>query len=109
MADPDSSTRTKILLLGDIEFAKDKWSSLASTHEVITPKSTDRASFIAECQSGALDGVTGIYRTFPSITTTGRFDTASSPLSLPRSSSSPTAAPATTTSTPPPAQIAAYW
>jgi glyoxylate reductase len=68
--------RTKILLLGEIDFAKDKWSDLASTHEIITPTSTTRSDFIAECKSPAFKDITGIYRTFPSITTTGRFDTA---------------------------------
>lgn len=66
--------RPKILLLGEIDHAKDEWASLAAYGELITPKSTNRADFIKECQSGALDGVVAAYRTFPSIAITGRID-----------------------------------
>ena len=43
--------------------------------EVILPKSSDRESFIRESQSGAFDGVKAAYRTFASLSITGRWDT----------------------------------
>lgn len=69
-----SMSQPKVLLLGEIDHAKDDWASLSAFGELITPKSTNRAEFIRECQSGALDGVVAAYRTFPSIAITGRFD-----------------------------------
>ena len=72
MSDP---SKPKILLLGEIEFATDLWTSLASTYTIITSTSKDRTAFLSECRSGALDGIVACYRTFPSIAITGRFDT----------------------------------
>ncbi|MCJ1248439.1 hypothetical protein MMC30_005657 [Trapelia coarctata] len=71
-----SSTKPRILLLGEIEHAaaRKEWDDLASLAELVTPKATNRAEFIEECKSGALDGVVAVYRTFPSISTTGRVD-----------------------------------
>jgi glyoxylate reductase len=66
--------RPKILLLGEIDHAKDDWASLATHGDLVKPKSTNRADFIQECKSGALDGVVAAYRTFPSAKITGRFD-----------------------------------
>lgn len=66
--------RPKILLLGPIDHAHARWQSLSQHGDLVTPASTDRASFIAECRSGSLDGVVAAYRTFPSIRVTGRFD-----------------------------------
>lgn len=66
--------RPKILLLGDIDHAKDVWNSLSSHGILIQPKSTNRTEFLEECRSGALDGVVAAYRTFPSVAITGRFD-----------------------------------
>ena len=40
----------------------------------MTPKSDNRDDFIAECESGALDGVVAIFRTFNSVSITGRID-----------------------------------
>lgn len=40
----------------------------------MTPKATNRTEFVEECKSGALDGVVAVYRTFPSISITGRVD-----------------------------------
>lgn len=66
--------RPKILLLGEIDHAKDVWDSLSAHGILVTPKSTNRTDFMRECQSGALDGVVAAYRTFPSVAITGRFD-----------------------------------
>ena len=41
---------------------------------LITPLAKTRAEFMEECRSGRLDGVVATYRTFPSVSTTGRFD-----------------------------------
>jgi glyoxylate reductase len=40
----------------------------------VVPKATNRAEFLAECKSGALDGVVVAYRTFDSIAVTGNVD-----------------------------------
>ena len=34
----------------------------------------NRAEFLEECRSGRLDGVVAVYRTFMSVSKTGRFD-----------------------------------
>ena len=50
------------------------WSALSSLGELISPKSTNRADFLSECRSGALDGVKAAYRTFGSVEITGRIE-----------------------------------
>ena len=40
----------------------------------MTPKSDNRDNFIAEAKGGALDGVVAIFRTFGSVSITGRID-----------------------------------
>lgn len=42
--------------------------------ELVTSQATTRDEFIRECQEGKLDGVVAAYRTFESISITGRFD-----------------------------------
>ncbi|KAL2879250.1 glyoxylate reductase [Colletotrichum sp. CLE4] len=54
--------------------AHDTWASLADVAQIIKPKATNRAEFLQECKSGALDGVVAIYRTFSSVHITGRID-----------------------------------
>jgi hypothetical protein len=54
--------------------AKDKWDQLCKVAEIVTPEATNRSEFIAECKSGKLDHVVAAYRTFPSVSITGRFD-----------------------------------
>jgi len=54
--------------------ARKEWDDLGSLAELVTPKATNRAEFTEECKSGALDGIVAVYRTFPSINTTGRVD-----------------------------------
>ncbi|KAF4782173.1 D-isomer specific 2-hydroxyacid dehydrogenase [Colletotrichum scovillei] len=63
-----------VLQLGQIEHAHDTWASLADVAQIIKPKATNRAEFLEECKSGALDGVNAIYRTFASVHITGRID-----------------------------------
>ncbi|MCJ1253748.1 hypothetical protein MMC24_001560 [Lignoscripta atroalba] len=71
-----SSNKPKILLLGDIDHApaRQDFESLSSIASIVTPKASNRAEFIEECKSGALDGVVAVYRTFQSAAVTGRFD-----------------------------------
>ncbi|OAQ87332.1 glyoxylate reductase [Purpureocillium lilacinum] len=66
--------KPKVLLLGEIEHAHDAWVSIADIAHVLRPQSSNRADFIAECKSGALDGVVAAYRTFASAQVTGRID-----------------------------------
>ena len=54
--------------------AHDAWASIASIADVLQPKSSNRADFLKECQSGAFDGVSVAYRTFDSVAITGKID-----------------------------------
>ncbi|KAL7818598.1 hypothetical protein V8C26DRAFT_396793 [Trichoderma gracile] len=67
-------SRPKVLLLGKIDHAHDAWSTIADIAEVVKPKSTNRADFLAECQAGAFDGIVAAYRTFDSVSITGKID-----------------------------------
>ncbi|KAM4055198.1 d-isomer specific 2-hydroxyacid dehydrogenase, NAD binding domain-containing protein [Hirsutella rhossiliensis] len=66
--------KPKVLLLGKIEHAHDAWSTISDIAHVVVPKATSRDEFLAECKSGAFDGVTVAYRTFDSVAITGRVD-----------------------------------
>jgi lactate dehydrogenase-like 2-hydroxyacid dehydrogenase len=50
------------------------WNKLSEVGDVVQPTATNRDAFIAECQSGALDGVVAVYRTYTSLSITGRWD-----------------------------------
>ncbi|KAF3766729.1 hypothetical protein M406DRAFT_253974 [Cryphonectria parasitica EP155] len=79
------TTRPRVLQLGIIENAHATWAAIGSTADIVVPQSTDRASFLAECRSGAFDGCTVAFRTFESVDVTGRVDAelvAALPLSL---------------------------
>ncbi|KAL7921029.1 D-isomer specific 2-hydroxyacid dehydrogenase [Trichoderma austrokoningii] len=67
-------SRIKVLLLGKIDHAHAAWSTISAIAEIVQPKATNRKDFIAECKSGALDGVSVAYRTFDSASVTGRID-----------------------------------
>ncbi|KAK6227658.1 glyoxylate reductase (D-isomer specific 2-hydroxyacid dehydrogenase) [Colletotrichum tabaci] len=67
-------SKPKVLQLGEIEHAHEAWARLGQVADIIRPKATNRAEFLDECRSGALDGVKAIYRTFASVKTTGRID-----------------------------------
>jgi len=54
--------------------AHEQWEALSNLGELITSQATNRDEFIKECQNGRLDGVVAAYRTFQSISITGRFD-----------------------------------
>ncbi|KAI0018496.1 hypothetical protein F4780DRAFT_781341 [Xylariomycetidae sp. FL0641] len=66
----------KILLLGKIEHAHEAWASLATIATIVTPTSTTRAGFIAECEAPAspFAGTVAIFRTYDSSAVTGPVD-----------------------------------
>ncbi|WPG99588.1 Hypothetical protein R9X50_00240600 [Acrodontium crateriforme] len=67
-------TKPKILLLGEIDHAHASWNALSSIAEIVTPRSTCREDFIAECQTPHLNDVLIAYRTFTSVSITGLWD-----------------------------------
>ncbi|KAK7993595.1 hypothetical protein PG989_006976 [Apiospora arundinis] len=77
-------SRPKVLLLGEVKHAHETWATIAQNADIVVPRSTDRAGFLSECCSGALDGVVAAYRTFSSNQTTGPLDAEAVPL-LPES------------------------
>ncbi|RAL12451.1 D-mandelate dehydrogenase-like dehydrogenase [Aspergillus homomorphus CBS 101889] len=69
-----TTTKPKVLLIGDIDHAHATWSGLGDIAELVETKASNRAEFLQECQSGAYDGVVAAYRTLGSINITGLFD-----------------------------------
>ncbi|QSZ29044.1 hypothetical protein DSL72_003554 [Monilinia vaccinii-corymbosi] len=63
-----------ILLLGQIDHAKEEWNALSNIGELLEPKARSRPEFIEECKSGRFDNVVAISRTFTSVAITGLFD-----------------------------------
>lgn len=70
------STKPKVLLLGSIDHepAKEAYNALSSLAELTTTSATDPSEFLSECRRGALDGVKVIYRTFDSVSVTGKIE-----------------------------------
>jgi hypothetical protein len=54
--------------------AKQEFDALSEIADLVAPSSTSREEFIEECKSGAFEGVVAAYRTFDSVTITGRID-----------------------------------
>jgi glyoxylate reductase len=54
--------------------AKKEFDALSEIADLVAPSSTSREEFIEECKSGAFEGVVAAYRTFDSVTITGRID-----------------------------------
>lgn len=86
-----AESRPKILLLGKIVqyayhrcppellrltigSAHSTWQSLSQLGELVAPTATNREEFLKECRDGKLDGVVAAYRTFDSVTITGKID-----------------------------------
>ncbi|KAI4277612.1 MAG: hypothetical protein LQ337_001635 [Flavoplaca oasis] len=71
-----SESKPKVLLLGEIEHAPAQfaYNSLSSLADLITPKSIKPADFLEECRSGAFNGTKAVYRTFHSVSITGRIE-----------------------------------
>ncbi|KAL8804405.1 MAG: hypothetical protein Q9182_002600 [Xanthomendoza sp. 2 TL-2023] len=68
--------KPKVLRLGEIEHlpAQTAYNSLSTLADLITPESTNPADFLSECRSGAFDGTIAVYRTFQSVSITGRIE-----------------------------------
>lgn len=71
---PAAMSKAKILLLGEIDHAHKTWAALGEHFDLIEPQAKNRADFLAECKAGKLDGVVSAYRTFASLSITGRWD-----------------------------------
>lgn len=54
--------------------AQEAYQSLSFLATLVEPSASNRADFLEECRSGALNGVKVIYRTFASVGVTGRID-----------------------------------
>ncbi|KAL8971290.1 MAG: hypothetical protein Q9183_001119, partial [Haloplaca sp. 2 TL-2023] len=54
--------------------AQTEFASLSSLADIVTPKSTTPADFLPECRSGAFNGTKAVYRTFHSVSITGRIE-----------------------------------
>lgn len=65
--------KPKVLLLGTIHFAQAEWDALSDVAELLPLTSRDRTEFIADLQ-GKYSDITAVYRDFPSVEITGRFD-----------------------------------
>ncbi|EMG46241.1 GOR1 Glyoxylate reductase 1 [Candida maltosa Xu316] len=68
-----TTIRPKVLRLGKIEFAQDKWAEISQFAEVIDCESQTRKEFINDLQTKYND-ITNIARTYASVEQTGRFD-----------------------------------
>jgi gluconate 2-dehydrogenase len=68
-----SSAMAKVLRLGKVEFAHDKWAQLAQKAQVVECTSKDRQQFFEDLK-GKYSDITHITRTFASVAQTGRFD-----------------------------------
>ncbi|KAL1896324.1 glyoxylate reductase [Sporothrix stenoceras] len=67
--------KPKALLLGRIDHATEAWQALSEFADLIITKAASRTELLAECHSGALDGVVAIFDRAPhSTSTTGKFD-----------------------------------
>ena len=64
----------KSLIWFSSEAARKEYEALSKYADLIEPKANNRADFIKEAKSGALDGTLAIYRTFASASITGRVD-----------------------------------
>ncbi|KAJ6090175.1 glyoxylate reductase [Penicillium sp. IBT 16267x] len=69
-----TGTCTKILLLGDIDYAQKTWNALSDLGKLVKTTANNRTEFLQECREGKYDGVVAIYRTFHSISITGLID-----------------------------------
>lgn len=71
----DVTLAHRVLLTDDLlHSASGSWTSLSQYARLIKSSAKTRTEFFHECQSGVLDGVLVVYRTFESVELTGRFD-----------------------------------
>lgn len=55
--------------------AHEAWKSLGEIAELVETSAKNRSEFIEQCKAGKYDGIHGVFRTFPSVEITGRWDT----------------------------------
>lgn len=70
-----TTTKPKILLVGEIVHAQKEWEGLSDIAELVVAESKTRDEFLADLATKYSD-ITAIYRTLHSVRTTGRFDDA---------------------------------
>ncbi|KAL4964098.1 D-mandelate dehydrogenase-like dehydrogenase [Aspergillus stella-maris] len=66
------SSKPGLLLIGRLQHCQIEWDTLGTKYNLLQFQG-DRQQFLRDCQSGAFDGVAGLYRT-NSIADTGNFD-----------------------------------
>ncbi|KAL8997803.1 MAG: hypothetical protein Q9188_006232, partial [Gyalolechia gomerana] len=54
--------------------ARAEYGALSSLADLITPKSSNPTDFLKECRAGAFHGTKAVYRTFGSVSITGRIE-----------------------------------
>ncbi|KAG8168851.1 hypothetical protein KVR01_001600 [Diaporthe batatas] len=69
-----ATSRPRVLQLGAIKHAHETWDAVGGIADIVVPRSTGRTGFLAEAASGAFDGCLVAYRTFGSVSITGRID-----------------------------------
>lgn len=68
-----TTIKPKVLRIGEIDFAHQKWKELSDVVEVVKCESSNREEFFKDLKTKYLD-ITNITRSFASIDQTGRFD-----------------------------------
>ncbi|KAL5336195.1 D-isomer specific 2-hydroxyacid dehydrogenase [Aspergillus crustosus] len=68
------SSKPGLLLIGRLQYCQPEWNALGSTYNLLQFQG-DREQFLKDCESGAFNGIKGLYRT-NSIAETGNFDQA---------------------------------
>ncbi|KAK4215292.1 D-isomer specific 2-hydroxyacid dehydrogenase [Rhypophila decipiens] len=71
---PSNSNKPRVLLLGAIEHAHSSWASIGDIADIVRPRSTEREEFLNEAASGSFSDCIVAYRTFESVSITGKID-----------------------------------
>ncbi|KAM7211671.1 D-isomer specific 2-hydroxyacid dehydrogenase, NAD binding domain containing protein [Rhypophila decipiens] len=71
---PSNSNKPRVLLLGAIEHAHSSWASIGEIADIVRPRSTEREEFLNEAASGSFSDCIVAYRTFESVSITGKID-----------------------------------
>lgn len=62
------------MLTDSSDKARAEYGALSSLADLITPKSSNPTDFLEECRAGAFHGTKAVYRTFESVSITGRIE-----------------------------------
>ncbi|KAI3405281.1 GOR1 [Candida oxycetoniae] len=65
--------KPRVLRVGKIEYAQEKWAQIADLVEVVDCESANREEFLKDL-GGKYNDITNVLRTFASVSQTGRFD-----------------------------------